>query len=198
ARFNDIIEAKPTQFIPQKLRALIVHANKEFDKIKDEVQGIYDIRGDKLKKSDRERIDEQKLIDVSRTIIGEFESYLRKQSLQLFNKIKKSHDLFEQEVFFEFELNDDKFINYLEKFFKTKQIRAIVSKNLSNFTLTLARRNALIELVNGEGDTEKNINTISKSLMQSLNRVYNDVKAELLAYIHKRSRKPEPKIKPKL
>jgi len=198
ARFNDIIEAKPTQFIPQKLRALIVHANKEFDKIKDEVQGIYDIRGDKLKKSDRERIDKQKLLDVSRTIIDKFESYLRKQSLQLFNKVKKSHDLFEQEVFFEFELNDDKFINYLEKFFKTKQIRAIVSKNLSNFTLTLARRNALIELVNGEGDTEKNINTISKSLMQSLNRVYNDVKAELLAYIHKRSRKPEPKIKPKL
>lgn len=168
ARFNDIIEAKPTQYIPNELRALLTHANKTFDKIKDKMQGIQDIRAntkeDRFLKEDKaqEKVKlDNDIMKISETFAQDFNTFVTKA----YDKVRRtSSSPREWKKAFGKLINPDTFDKYLQAFFTERDMREIIARIVSNENSSPAVRKAYIRLANGEGDITNNIKSASKPL----------------------------------
>lgn len=196
AQFNDIIEAKPTQYIPKELRALLTRANKTFDQLKDQMQGIQDIRGDIQDKPSRIKSDTPKLNDFYTRLVTGFEIQFTKSAKKIFDKVRENYSPRNQEGVFEHKLSQNKFNNDLKAFFKSVKVRDIISQNMSNYVLNQASRHALINLVNGEGDVNNNIKIVSKDFNTMLQDVYTTVKKKFIDQINPQNQQPAQPVQP--
>jgi len=192
ARFNDIIEAKPTQYIPDNLRALLTRANKTFEQIKDKLQGIQDIRGDVKDKSDRIKSDKPKLTEVFERLTNGFKQLFTKTATKVFNTVRANYKPENQEAVLDKKLSRKKFRNNLKAFFKTVKVRDLIAQNMSNFTLSASARQALLRLVNGQGDVETNIKSVSKDFETMLQNVYKTVSDEFKDKLDPQEQAPIP------
>ena len=167
ARFNDIIEAKPTQYIPQQLRALLTRANKTFEQIKDKLQGIQEVRQDIKRDDVRITSDRADMRSFNAQINQLFTPFMEKYVNEEFNKIKKSNNGLAWTIA---RLNGVQydFEKILTQFFKTKKTRKLVANILSNITLNSGQRQNFINLVNGSDGAETELQNVNEVLWEEL------------------------------
>jgi len=167
-RFNDIIEAKPTQYIPAEIRALLTKANKTFDKIKDNLDSIQEVRQNVVPEKTLSKIQSKDLDMFKTDILNKFEKVAQNFIDSEFSKVKKS---VENRLEWDDKLKEvviSKEESLYESFFTSKQVRSLLSDILSNKHVTPKKRQAILNLINNQGEVIQNLQTGLPNIMNGI------------------------------
>ena len=152
AKFNDIIEAKPSEYIPDEFRVLLRRANLKFDKIKDKMQGIQEIRQDLKQGNQRDAVDTKEFNQTLSTIVDEFKVFYSKIANKLLQQVKKTKPETEWVDALYDSFGHVQLDKILGDFFQTKKMKDKISQFLSNNKLTPSVRQSFLNMANGKGD----------------------------------------------
>ena len=162
--FNDIIEAKPAQYIPDKLRVLLTETRKSFDSIKDNLSGINDIRNNtNIVESTTD--DSKGVLDTRVSdLIDSFNMAVDKTFIKFIQDSEKDTSKTKTQLGQEFittAKSDEYYEHILKQFFKTSTAKKFVQSIIKSNRIGPSKKQLFINLINGVGSAKQNLINIS-------------------------------------